>query len=120
MKQPFKNKTDIDPGRLRYGIKFYKQIAPVDAYGGTPAVTETLVLTTKCAELQISSYDQLAISAGASRLTKDRYFIIRKRKVWEPEKGMTVQVKGEKYTLRGIIDLDQPQHYWKLLCVWQG
>ena len=48
------------------------------------------------------------------------YYSIRYRNNWHPKKNMRVEVDVNgatiSYTLRAIIDVDQPVHYWRILC----
>lgn len=120
----YENKTFIDPGRLRFNIRFFRQDTTQDNFGDQ-SITETLTLTTKASQQNIqnrpgSIYSQLEQEAGATVMNGDTYYTIRYRKNWRPLKNMRVEVDVNgvtlNYTLRAIIDLDQPTHYWRLLC----
>lgn len=119
MNKPFNNKSAYDPGRLRYTLTFSSEQTTQNAYGNSE-VTLVTTMVTKAAKLQIGSYDQYAIEAGASMLRNDVYFVIRYRKDWTPLKDMVVECDGKTYKLHAVIELDQPVHYWKILCIWQG
>lgn len=108
----------FDPGRLIYKIDFYQENTTDNGSGGT-IVNTTLSLSTKAARVKINEFDQLAIAAGATYLNNDYWFVIRKRKGWDPEKDMLVTVDDKNYTIRGIIELNEPVTYIKLLCVWR-
>lgn len=117
--KPFQNKSSYDPGRLRYELTFTKEDSTQNDYGNSE-VTDVLSKVTKAAKLQLGSYDQYAIQAGASVLNNDVYFVIRYRKDWAPDKTMILTCDGKTYKVHSIIDLDQPVHYWKILAIWQG
>lgn len=120
----YENKTFIDPGRLRFDIKFFEQSSNINNYGDQ-AITEEMTLQTRCSQQNIqnrpgSIYSQLEQEAGATIMNGDTYYSIRYRSNWRPKKNMRVEVTVNgiviSYTLRAIIDLDQPTHYWRLLC----
>lgn len=119
MNKPFNNKSNYDPGRLRYTLTFSTEETTQNDYGNSE-VTVVTSLVTKAAKLQIGSYDQYAIEGGASMLRNDVYFVIRYRTYWTPDKTMLVTCDGKTYKLHAIIELDQPVHYWKFLCIWQA
>jgi SPP1 family predicted phage head-tail adaptor len=119
MNKLFNNKSSVDPGRLRYTLTFSSEQTTQNEYGNSE-VTYVTGMITKAAKLQIGSYDQYAIEAGASMLRNDVYFVIRYRTDWTPTKDMVVGCDGKTYKLHAVIELDQPVHYWKLLCIWQG
>lgn len=120
----YENKTFIDPGRLRFGIKFFEQTSTTNNFGDQ-SVNETLTLQTKASQQNIqnrpgSIYSQLEQEAGATIMNGDTYYTIRYRSNWHPKKNMRVEVLVNgiaiSYTLRAIIDIDQPVHYWRILC----
>lgn len=124
MKILYENKTFIDPGRLRFDIKFYTQSSSQDEFLNQ-TVTEVMTLQTRASQQNIqnrpgSIYSQLEEQAGATIMNGDTYYTIRYRSNWKPLKNMRVEVTVNdtviSYTLRAIIDLDQPTHYWRLLC----
>lgn len=115
-KSIYKNKSDYDPGRFRHTLEFKAEQSTPDGAGGTTVATVT-VLTTKAVREKISEHNQLAIQAGASWLTNDIFFTIRNRQGFYPEKDMIVACEGKTYTVRAIIELDQPVKYIKLLCI---
>lgn len=119
MNKPYSNKSNYDPGRLRYSLMFSREETTQNEYGNSEVTIVTTVIT-KAAKLQIGSYDQFALEAGASMLRNDLYFVIRYRKDWTPAKDMIVESEGKTYKLHAIIELDQPVRYWKLLCIWEG
>lgn len=119
MIKPFNNKSVYDPGRLRYLLTFSSEETTQNDYGNSE-VTLITTMVTKAVKLQIGSYDQYALEAGASTLRNDLYFVIRYRKDWTPLKDMVVECDGKTYKLHAVIELDQPVHYWKILCIWQG
>lgn len=121
----YENKTFIDPGRLRFDLKFFEQTTPTDPQYGDQIPTETLTLQTRASQQNIqnrpgSIYSQLEQEAGATMMNGDTYYIVRYRSNWHPKKNMRVEVviNGQviSYTLRAIIDIDQPVHYWRILC----
>jgi len=120
----YENKTFIDPGRLRFNIQFYEQTTTPDEYGNQ-VPSEVLSYSTKASQQNIqnrpgSIYSQLEEEAGATLMNGDTYYSIRYRPNWHPKKNMRVQVSVNgvviNYRLRAIIDVDQPVHYWRLLC----
>jgi SPP1 family predicted phage head-tail adaptor len=115
LKRPYKDKGSYDPGRFRHMLEFKAEQSTPDGAGGTVVATVT-VLTTKAVREKISEHNQLAIQAGASWLTNDIFFIIRNRQNFYPEKDMIVVSEGKTYTVRAVIELDQPVKYIKLLC----
>lgn len=124
MKKVFENKTFYDPGRLRFPISFFEQTTVIDEYG-SQSPSEILSLSTKAAQQNIqnrpgSIYSQLEEEAGATMMNGDTYYMIRYRKDWAPKKNMRVEVvlNGStiSYTLRAIILIDVPLHYWRILC----
>lgn len=125
MRKPFENKTALDPGRLRFTIKFFEQLAIEDLTYGDQVPTEVLSLTTKASQQNIqnrpgSIYSQLEQEAGATMMNGDTYYTIRYRNGWYPKKNMRAEVNLNgtvvSYTVRAIIDIDQPLHYWRILC----
>lgn len=108
----------FDPGRLIYPIEFYQEVTTNTPSGGT-SVALTLLLTTKAARVKISEFDQLALNAGATSMNGDYWYVIRKRNGFYPAKDMEVKVNGATYIIRGIIALNEPENYTKLLCVWR-
>lgn len=120
----YENKTFIDPGRLRFDIKFFEQTSTTNNFGDQ-SINETLTLQTRASQQNIqnrpgSIYSQLEQEAGATIMNGDTYYSIRYRNNWKPKKNMRVEVTVNgtviSYTLRAIIDLDQPTHYWRILC----
>jgi hypothetical protein len=120
----YENKTFIDPGRLRFNISFYETGFTTNEFGDQ-VPTETLTLQTKASQQNIqnrpgSIYSQLEQEAGATLMNGDTYYTIRYRSNWHPKKNMRVEVLVNgtilTYILRAIIDVDQPVHYWRILC----
>lgn len=116
----YENTSSYDPGRLRYIISFYEKTITVDPDGGQNIV-ETLSLTTHCAMVAIeirpsTVYAQAIVEAGVELLQRDLYFVLRYRSDWRPLKTMRAVVNGVNYTIRGIIEQDQPVLYWRLVC----
>lgn len=112
--KPFDNKTHFDPGRFRTKIGFYRITESDDEFGGTVR-DHVHINTVKAISLSIRNNDQLAISAGASVVNEDRYFVIRKG--FKPEYDMTAVVGDKHYTLAAIVPVDVPVKYWRLLCI---
>lgn len=115
MNKRYENKSAYDPGRFRYSLTYRKQVSAPDGSGGTD-VTFTDLLTVRAIREKLSEGNQLAITAGASLLTKDCYFIVRNRLDFYPEKDMNIVVDSLQYTIRAVIELDVPVTYIKLLC----
>lgn len=120
MNKPYSNKTNYDPGRFRYPISFYTQGYTTDSFGNQ-TVTEVLSLQTRCITQRIEArlsriYVQIAQEAGADLMDGDVYFVIRARSDWRPLKNMRVQVGNRSYTIRGIIEENEPIFYWRILC----
>lgn len=116
MKKPYENRKVIDPGRLNFVITFSKmEFVENDSGGGE--VQKVEVLKTKASRSEISAYDQVAVSMGATALNQDCYYTIRSRKSFVPEKDMIVDVDGDEYTIRGFAPINVPVTYWKILCV---
>lgn len=119
-KVKFSNKTFLDPGRFRYAILFYEQVANINSQFGDQTPVETLVMSTRAIMERIetrpsSVYNQIFISAGETLRAGDLYYVIRARKDWEPKKDMVAIVSGVRYKIRGLIPQDQPINYWRLL-----
>lgn len=120
MSTPYNNKTAIDPGRFRYKIDFYTVTTQRKEFGGQEP-TYTLSRSTRAVMERIetrasSVYAQLAIEAGANMMTGDVYYVVRWTKEWEPTKNMIALVNGQTYEIRGIIPVDNPVNYWRILC----
>lgn len=120
----FDNKSNFDPGRFRTSITFFAETDVVKESGGTIRA-QVEVKTVKAVDLQIKGNDQLAISAGATVVNDDRYFVIRKD--FKPTYDMVVKHGDRHYTLSVIQPLDVPVNYYRLLCIrkhdqdtWQG
>lgn len=125
MKILYENKTFVDPGRLRFDIKFFEQSSVTNSFGDQTPLNETMTLQTRASQQNIqnrpgSIYSQLEQEAGATMMNGDTYYTIRYRNNWRPKKNMRVEVLVNgvaiSYTLRAIIDIDQPVHYWRILC----
>lgn len=123
MAKPYENKHSVDPGRLNHKIAFYRMTSTDDGYGGSN-ISETLVLETKASRQRIAvtqamgESQQMVTDAGATAFNQDMYFIIRNRKGFFPQKNDKVVVDGtDEYTINGIIPLDDPLTYIRLLCV---
>lgn len=123
MRKPYENKNRLDPGRLNHKIEFIRLVASDDGYGGSGPPVETVVLTTKASKQRISTNsigeaNQMVTDAGATAFNQDFYFVIRHRKSFYPQKNDKVVVDGtEEYTINGIVPLDDPLTFIKLLCV---
>lgn len=115
MRKPFDNKFDYDAGRLRHKISFYKVSQVDDGYGGTTS-TETKILDTWAGKDKMSGYNQMAFDAGANVFNNDLYFVIRNRKDFYPKKDMIIKYKNNKYTILGVVEMDDPCTFLQLLC----
>lgn len=115
-KSIYKNKSEYDPGRFRFGVGFYVQTATDDGSGGS-IVSWQLVNSTRAIKDKFYEGSTVAIEANASTLNGDCAFVIRYRRDWHPEKDMNVLCDGVVYTISGIQNIDVPVNYWKLLCV---
>ena len=114
------NKYNFDAGRLRAVVEFYELVSTSDGYGGVGVPTETLRNTTHGAlepvsVTSLSQMQQLGIIGGVSELSSHWYLTIRKQ-AFVPEKDMIVKTGGIKYVVRGILPLDVPQTFIKILC----
>lgn len=118
-RKPFNNKSDYDPGRFRSTISFLKQTSTKDPSGGTDVAT-IVTYTCKAIELQVRDAAQLEISVGASTMNEDRWFVIRFYSGFTPAKDMNIQRGTTKYVIRGIVPVDEPIHYYRLLCIRQN
>jgi len=116
MRKPYENKSQYDPGRFRSLITFFQQSTVLTEYGGSKASLEP-ILTTYAVQEKLSDRNQFAIEAGASILNQDCWYVIRYRKDFTPQKDMIFICGGVTYVIRGIIPVDVPQKYWRLLCV---
>lgn len=115
MKKRYENKTFYDPGRFRFRLTFYEEITQGDGSGGSQPLTAP-VYVCQAVQEQIKISDQLAIQAGASVLTQDCYFIIRYNADFPIVKNYLVGDGYSFYTIAGIITLDFPINYVKILC----
>lgn len=116
MRKPNENKKFIDPGQLRHTLIFTEEQATDNGSGGTTVMEQTL-LETKGAIKPISQYNQMVLQAGATVFNGDVFFIIRKRNNFYPSKTMKVDNKGIKYTIHGVIELDDPCTFIQILCL---
>lgn len=139
-RKPFNNKSNYDPGRFRTLIQFKTQQSTDDGsggsnltysegqslgfqytlpivFGGVPAIPE---YECKSIELQVRDEDQLVIEIGASSMNGDKWFVIRAHSGFTPKKYMNVYTADEKFILRAIVPVDNPVHYYRLLCVKQN
>lgn len=117
------NKYNFDAGRLRTPVEFKRITYTTDSYGG--AVTqETTALSTMGALEQVSinslsQMAQLGVIGGASELEQYRYLIIRKylgNGAFYPTKDMVVYAGGQKYVINGVMAMDVPETFTRLLC----
>ena len=117
-RRPVNNKSNFDPGRFTTDITFTKQVAVGDGSGGSD-LTYPVLYTCRAVEGQVRDGDQLAVGAGASVFNNDKWFTIRFNRNFTPTKDMNVVDRGKKYAIKGIIPLDIPVHYYKILCIRQ-
>jgi len=118
MKRPYENKHSYDPGRFRFKVTFFNQVSAPDGFGGTTASLQQ-ILTTMAIQEKISDRSQIAVEAGASVLNQDCWYIIRQRDNFTPQKDMVVLCNGATYFIKGIVPVDVPVRYIRLLCVKQ-
>ena len=116
MRKPFENKKVYDPGRLRNPVLFLQEQPFDDGFGGT-TVSEVEVLSTFAGKERISQYNQMALEAGATVFNGDAFFIIRHRSSFYPQKDMKLKNNGDEYTIKGVVELDEPVNFLQLLCV---
>lgn len=117
----YNNKSDFDPGRFRYKVAFYQEGMVDDGFGGT-VPGETLVIETRAIRNDVgsnrfSALTQFAVEAGASVFNQDRFFVIRHRSGFVPQKDMVIVSDGVKYTIRGVMPIDEPTKYWRILAI---
>jgi len=112
--KPFRNETSLDPGRFRTKVTFYQQTNTVKPSGGT-TVGFTELKTVKAIDLQIGNHDQAAVSAGASTVNDDRYFVIRSG--FKPDIDMVAKANGNRYIVVSVTPVDMPVRYWRVLCI---
>lgn len=116
MRKPNENKKFIDPGQLRHTLIFTIETATDNGSGGTTVLEQTL-LNTKGAVKEISQYNQMALQAGATVFNGDKFFIIRNRDGFYPSKVMKIINDGIRYTIHGVIPLDDPCTFIQILCL---
>lgn len=117
--QPYKNKTDFDAGRFREAIIFQQQVGTQKPSGGT-VVALVDVKIAKAVKLPVRDAAQLEITVGATNMNEDVWFVIRVFADFVPAKDMLVKQGTKRYTLVAIVPVDQPQKYWKLLCLYKN
>lgn len=119
MKKPFENKTFYDPGRFRYPVTFLQETV-MTANDGSQTVGYTNVLQTRAIRLAVtrrfSLTGDMTVEAGADLMNNYWYFIIRFRRDFTPAKDMLLATPDGIYTLTAVPQLDEPPHYWKMLC----
>lgn len=119
-KKVYDNKYNFDPGRLRNKVQFYQLYTASDSMGGA-SVTKTLVSTVSGAKEPVSinsmsQLNQLGIIAGASEFSQYYYLTIRYRSDFYPTKSMVVDIDGVEHKIVGVLAMDSPRTYIKLLC----
>lgn len=112
----YNNKSQLDPGRFRYKIEFFREVSEIDEYGSQITGWQSVLLT-KALKSDIKAGDQRAYDAGATVFNQSCYFTIRHRRGFEPEKDMRVVIEGEQYVIAGYVPVDQPVMYYKILCI---
>lgn len=116
MNKRYENKTAYDPGRFRFKLTFFNKVSVPDGAAGT-TVAYTAAGTSFAVQENIREGDQIALDAGVTALNEASYFVIRYRTSFIPEKDMIVYYNSQTYVIRGIIPIDVPINYIKLLCV---
>ena len=119
MNKIYNNKTAYDPGRFRYPVKFLQEDTTI-APDGSNSVSNTLILQTKAVREAVTRRFNLSgditIEAGANLMNNYWYFTIRYRKGFMPKKDMMLIAPDGVYTIAATPELDEPPHYWKMLC----
>lgn len=119
-KQPFNNKTEYDPGRLRFAIDFYTQVSVPDGAGGTTQVWQLTHSTRAIKEpfpKRLNEQGQIIIQGGTIDQEEVWRFTIRFRHDWQPLKNMNFVCEGISYTIRAVTPLDIPVNYYQLTAV---
>jgi hypothetical protein len=115
----YNNKTAYDPGRFRYPVTFLQETVTT-ADDGSQTVGYINVLQTRAIRQAVtrrfSLTGDMTVDAGADLMNNYWYFIIRFRRDFTPTKDMLMATPDGIYTLTAVPELDEPPHYWKMLC----
>lgn len=120
MNKRYENKSAYDPGRFRYPITFLQENITI-APDGSQIVDYTQLISTKAVRLAVTRrftlLGDMSVEAGESLMYNYWYFIIRLRSDFQPKKDMLLSAPDGIYTINAAPQLDEPGHYWRMLCV---
>jgi hypothetical protein len=120
MNKIYENKSAYDPGRFRYKVTFQQQVAIADGSGGSKINTNDLLTTFAVREAILKRPNfagDLIVAGEADVILGDWNFVIRSRSGFFPTKDMFLVCEGITYTIRTILELDEPTKYIKVLAV---
>lgn len=121
MKQPYNNKTNLDPGRFRYPVTFIQEDVSIAADGSQTPIYTPLLSTRAIREAVTRRFNVLGditLVSGATLMNNYWYFTIRfVRSGFVPLKDMLLQTPDGIYTINAMPELDEPPNYWKMLCL---
>jgi hypothetical protein len=119
-KKIFENKSFYDPGRFRYALSFYQQVAIDDGSGGSIVSWQLANQTRGIKELfpkRVNQDGQLIVQGGLTVEDDIWYLITRYNRSFTPNKAMNIVCDGLVYAIHAIIEVDIPINYIKYLCV---
>lgn len=120
MRKIYENSSAFDPGRFRYNLTFFQKVITESASGGQ-SVSWNLLKTSRAIRVAIPKRlnldGYLTLDAGSSDMYDMWDYIIRKRSDFIPAKDMAVTCGADVYTIRSVIEVDEPTNYWKIQCV---
>lgn len=112
-------KSAYDPGRFKNTLLFYRQVSTEQPDGGV-TVSWVYVTTLKAVKEAIphrlNNFAELENNAGQSILYHANYFVVRPGS-FVPDEALIIAYNGETYTIRAIIDVDDPKNWWRLFCI---
>lgn len=120
MNKIYENKSHYDPGRFRYPVTFFQEVVNIADDGSQIVTLQNLICTKgvrEAATRRFSLTGDMSADAGASLMLNYWYFIIRYRSDFKPKKDMLLSTPDGYYTINAAPELDEPHHYWRMLCV---
>lgn len=110
----FENKSHYDPGRFNHELNFMRTTSVKSTSGGSTPTT-SLAFYTRAVKEQIREGSQISVAYGVSSINNDAIFVIRE-KAGTPIKSMQIFEGSTVYEIAGIIPLNDPVSYYKVVC----